>query len=744
MNIQRIVRLLFSLLLITILLIDTTGFYKYSFLQQLENWTYDTRLNFTLPNTIEDRIVIVDIDEKSLASVGRWPWSRDKLATIITNLFDHYQVKSLGFDIVFAEKDESSGLQLFEDLAKNQLKNNQNYKDTLDSIRSSLEYDTIFAKSLINKNITMGYYFKSEAPGSKSSKSGALPNPLATIEDAVNDRLEIHKATAFGGNLKILQDKALTGGYFDNPFVSSDGVFRRVPLVQVYKNAIYPSLALSLTKISSKNQNISLKVETNDDGKTTNNYYALDAINLGDYSIPVDTNGAVFVPYRGKSHSFPYISASDVLNKTADISILKDAIILVGTSAPGLLDLRSTPVQNVYPGVEVHANIVAGILDQNIKQKPAWIIGYEFTILLIIGAIMALLLPALSALLSTTLTLAVISSIILGSFAAWGNGLILPMASPLFLTLLLFILHITYGFFIESRGKRQLAGIFGQYIPPELVDEMSASPGDFSLEGESREMTVLFSDVRGFTTLSEGLNPKELTQLMNALLTPMTQVIHKNRGTIDKYMGDAIMSFWGAPLDDPEHARHALYAAIEMMQELKVMQKDFEERGWPPVNIGIGLNTGEMSVGNMGSEFRMAYTVLGDAVNLGSRLEGLTKAYGVDIIVGELTKDQIPEFVFKELDLVRVKGKNEPVAIFAPIGHKNDISKDMHSELVRYKQALKAFRIQKWDNAEMDFFTLSRSNPDSILYQEYLSRIQNYRINSPGDDWDGVYTHTSK
>jgi len=224
----------------------------------------------------------------------------------------------------------------------------------------------------------------------------------------------------------------------------------------------------------------------------------------------------------------------------------------------------------------------------------------------------------------------------------------------------------------------------------------------------------------------------------------MTRVIHKNRGTIDKYMGDAIMAFWGAPLNDPEHARHALYAAFDMMRELKIMQEEFAAKGWPPVNIGIGLNTGMMNVGNMGSEFRVAYTVLGDSVNLGSRLEGLTKAYGVNIIVSESTKSEVDEFVYRELDLVRVKGKKEPVAIFEPIGHKNDVGKEVTAELARYRQALIAFRKQDWDKAEMEFFNLSRSYPDRLLYQEYQNRIASYRQSPPGEDWDGVYTHTSK
>ncbi|TDJ23763.1 MAG: adenylate/guanylate cyclase domain-containing protein, partial [Gammaproteobacteria bacterium] len=275
-------------------------------------------------------------------------------------------------------------------------------------------------------------------------------------------------------------------------------------------------------------------------------------------------------------------------------------------------------------------------------------------------------------------------------------------------------------------------------------DEMAEDPTDFAIDGENREMTVLFSDVRGFTTISEGMDPKQLVELMNALLTPMTRVIHKNRGTIDKYMGDAIMSFWGAPLRDPEHARHALDAALDMMDELKIMQMEFKERGWPEVNMGIGLNTGNMNVGNMGSEFRVAYTVLGDAVNLGSRLEGLTKTYGVNIIVSETTKDSISGFTFRELDLVTVLGKNEPVAIFEPLGHENDLDERVISELTNYKRALREFRLQNWDEAEEEFSNLGQADSDRQLYQIYLDRISHFRREPPGDDWDGVFTHTTK
>ncbi len=743
MQLQRIVRLALSALILLILLVDTSGLYKYPFIKQLENWTYDARLNFTRPDTVDDRIVIVDIDENSLAEVGRWPWGRDKLATIVDNLFDRYRVSVVGFDIVFAERDESSGLEKFEQLATGKLKENQDYQKALQEIRPSLLHDEIFADSLVGRNVVLGYYFKAGLQEDESGVTGLLPPALTRMDAQWNERLPINKAAGYGGNLEILQVSARSGGYFDNPFVDADGVFRRVPLVQAYEGYLFASLALATAQAFLDAASIQLTIET-EGSKGGKEYYALETINVKNYSIPVDANGAVFVPYRGTQGSFPYIPAHEVLSGKTEPSLLRDKIVLVGTSAPGLLDLRSTPVQNIYPGVEVHANIISGILDNRIKHKPAWTIGYEFVVLVVIAVCMALLLPLVSPLLAAASTLGITALVLAGTFVAWESNLILPLASPLMLIVLMFMLHMTYGFFIESRGKRQLANLFGHYIPPELVDEMSKSPEEFSLDGENREMTVLFSDVRGFTTISEGMDPKQLTQLMNALLTPMTRVIHKNRGTIDKYMGDAIMSFWGAPLADSEHARHALYAAMEMMDELKIMQQDFRERGWPEVSIGIGLNTGDMNVGNMGSEFLMAYTVLGDAVNLGSRLEGLTKNYGVNIIVSESTKAAIPEFVFRELDLVRVKGKNEPVAIFEPIGHRNDLDKSVTSELSAYKKALLNFRAQSWDKAELDFFNLNRAYPDRLLYQVYLDRIAFYRNNPPGEDWDGVFTHTSK
>ena len=267
---------------------------------------------------------------------------------------------------------------------------------------------------------------------------------------------------------------------------------------------------------------------------------------------------------------------------------------------------------------------------------------------------------------------------------------------------------------------------------------------EINLDGEIKHMTVLFSDVRNFTTISESMEPKELTELINGFLTPITEVIHHQRGTIDKYMGDAVMAFWGAPLDDPQHALHALNAAMQMIERMHALREEFAARGWPEIKIGVGVNTGDMNVGNKGSEFRVDYTVLGDAVNLGSRLEGLTKTYGVDIIVGENTRYEVPEYEYRELDRVRVKGKDKPVAIFEPLGLLENVDKSVRKDLKRFHLGLKHYRSRHWDEAEREIFALSSMDKERRIYQIYLDRIMLYRENPPPDDWDGSFTHTTK
>ncbi len=735
MDIQRIIRYALSLTLTLVFLLHIGEIINLTALSTLENQAYDTRLKITLPENVDKQVVIVDIDEKSLDEIGQWPWNRNILAKINDTLFEYYNIKAIGYDIVFAEKDIDEGAKLLDKMASGSLRDNPEFINEYHRVISSLQHDDRFAESLKDRKTVLGFVMDTD------SVKGQLPKPITTLDDRTLNKLAINKTDGYTANLDQLQNNSFSGGFFNNPLLDTDGVFRRVPLLQTYKNELHESLALALTRAATGSPAIEMVVETNEDGKDL----FLEWVTIGEIAIPVDHESGVLVPYIGKQKSFTYVSATDVLNKKVDKDVLNGKISLFGTSAPGLLDLRTIPLEAAYPGVEVHANIVQGILDGRILHAPGYTKGYEFILISIIGIALTFSLPMLSALYSTLIIIASITLLIATNFYAWTSAqLVLPIASPILLVVLLFALQMTYGFFVESRGKRQLAHLFGQYVPPELVEEMSIKMEDINLDGEMREMSVLFSDVRGFTTISESLEPKELTDYINAFLTPITKVIHDDRGTIDKYMGDAVMAFWGAPLEDEQHALHALNAALGIIERMKTLREEFSEKQWPEIYVGVGVNTGIMNVGNKGSEFRVDYTILGDSVNLGSRLEGLTKVYGVDIITSEFTRHAVPEYEYRELDRVRVKGKDKPVTIYEPLGLLENIDKSERKLLKQFHIAIKQYRAQNWDAAERDIFGLSQLDPERKIYKIYLDRIMHFRENPPTADWDGSFTHTSK
>jgi adenylate cyclase len=722
---------------------DEGGPLRWSFIDQMESIAYDTRLIFSMPRGRDDRLVIIDIDEKSLQAEGRWPWSRARVAAMVEQLFAKYKVALVGFDVVFAEPDDSSGLKVLERLAANELKGVAQFGERLAQLKPQLDNDAIYGTTLAKYPVILGYFFNEAASGATVAKVGALPQPTFVKGSFAGKRIDFRVAAGYGANLAGLQQAAAGAGHF-NPWLDPDGVVRRVPMLYEYEGAHYEALSLAMARTYLREREIMPRFEPVPWG--ARNYSGLEWLQVGRQLIPVDQHIQALVPYRGRQGSFPYVSATDVINGTADPAIVKEGVIaLVGTTAAGLLDLRATPVQKAYPGVEVHANLVASILDGRMLQMPAYTKGAEFVFVLIFGLVMVLVMPLLSPFAVTAATLVLLWAYVFLNLAIWKYAqLVLPVASGLLMMLTMFVLNMSYGYFVETRGKRQLTGLFGQYVPPELVDEMARDPEKYSLEAESREMTVLFSDVRGFTTISEGLPPKQLADLMNQLLTPMTHIIHDNRGTIDKYMGDAIMAFWGAPLPDRDHARHALTSALQMIARLKDINAEFGKKGWPEIKIGVGLNTGAMNVGNMGSSFRMAYTVMGDSVNLGSRLEGLTKNYGVYVIVSEFTRKAVPDYEYRELDVVRVKGKDKPVGIYEPLGPAGSLSKATQDELKVYKQALKYYRAQEWDMAELQFLNLAKSSSSPYLYKMYAERIAHYRASPPGKDWDGAFTFTTK
>jgi adenylate cyclase len=707
------------------------------FVSVMDAYLYDARLRITMPDTVDDRVVVVDLDEKSLAEVGRWPWGRNTLAELVRRLVDDYKVAVVGFDVVFAEPDESSGLRVLEAIGRKQLRGEAGYQQALQGLRASLNYDQVFADTLRGRPVVLGYYFSSLT---NAAKSGALPAPIFEPGSFQGRPVQVVGWKGYGANLNLLQAAAASAGHF-NPLVDFDGNSRRVPMIVEHGGAYYEALSLAVVRTMLGHAKLQPGYPDKDGGMEWLEVLAADK----EIKIPVDDSVAALIPYRGRERSFPYISAVDVLKGRTDPAQLAGRIVLVGTTAPGLMDLRSTPVGATYPGVEVHANLIAGILDGKIKEKPGYMLGVDVLQICLLGGLLALLLPLLSPVRASLLTgLAVILTVAL-NLALWSSAnLVLPLAGSLLLILLLFGVNMSWGYFVESRTKRQFTELFGQYVPPELVDEMARDPQAYSMEGRNVELTVLFSDVRGFTNISEGLDPQELTHLMNAYLGAMTEVIRKNRGTLDKYMGDAIMAFWGAPVADPENARHAVLTALAMQKELKKLAEPFRQKGWPELHIGVGVNTGMMTVGDMGSPVRKAYTVMGDAVNLGSRLESITKQYGVEIIVGPLTRERLDGFVFREIDRVRVKGKDEPVTIFEPLGLVGEVPDEILGQLKLWQHALRLYRAQDWDQAELQLLNLSRHSPECKLYQLYLERLAVWRANPPKADWDGVTTFETK
>jgi adenylate cyclase len=739
-------RIAMGLLLVLALLAHVADRLRIPFIDNLEAIIYDARLRLTMPGTVDNRIIILDIDEKSLieperGGEGRWPWPRDRLALLLDKLFDHYQIAVVGFDVVFAESDNSSGIRVLEKLGDGELKGVPQFQSAFNLMKPRLDYDQLFAASMKDRAVVLGYTFLGE-----QATKGMLPAPVVTASDFLQQKPPQQPPPAAGfsgytGNLAAFQKNAAAGGHF-NPLPDNDGITRRVPMLAKVGDAYYEPLSLAMVRLLAGSPPV--KPIMGDEGISTG-YVGLEGVRIGKTVIPVDQDSAALVPYRGPRGSFAYYSLVDVLNERVDVADLRGKIALVGASAPGLLDLRATPVDPVYPGVEIHANLIAGMLDENIKHKPAYATGAEFALILFLGLAMAIWLPVLSPQQATLVTLSVLLLVLASNLGIFHFAhIVLPLASALVMILLLFTLNMAYGFFVEARGRKQITGLFGQYVPPEVVEEIARDPDNASMEGESREMTVLFTDVRGFTTISEGLDPKALSALMNEFLTPLTEVIYKHRGTIDKYMGDCIMAFWGAPLRDAGHARSGVLAGLEMQRTLKAMQPIFRAKNWPEIRIGVGLNSGRMSVGNMGSRVRLAYTVMGDAVNLASRLEGITKEYGADIIVGEDTKNAVPDVVYREIDRVRVKGKDTAVSIYEPLGLDGEVPKAILDDVALFHEALELYRKQEWDMAELRLLRLKTISPDVRLYDTFLERVAFLRSKPPGQGWDGAFTFQSK
>jgi adenylate cyclase len=740
-------RIAVTLIPLVFALLHASGALRLEVLQRLDDILYDARLRATMPRTLDERIVIVDIDEKSLADAGRWPWGRNKLATLVDELLERQQAALLGFDVVFAEADDSSGLKRLQQLARNELKDQPAFTDKLGEIQASLDYDAVFAKSLENKPVVLGYYFTSDRDG---RVNGVLPAPVMDREALQGRPIRFTSWNGFGANIDTLARAAPLAGFF-NSITEGDGVVRSIPLLAEYKGQYYESLSLAMFRMLVGQPGVAPGFPQ--EKFLTRNYQGLESILLKQgpktLAIPVDDRVATLVPFRGpggaSGGSYRYVSASDVLAGKMPPGQLKDKIVLIGTTAPGLLDLRVTPVGETYPGVETHANVISGFLDGKVFVKPDYALGFEVVILVLSGLTLALALPLLSAPRAVATSAAVTAALVGLNFWLYSTyGLVLPLATALVMALTAFALNMSYGYFVESRSKRELANLFGTYVPPELVDEMVKDPDSYSMKASAKELTVMFCDMRGFTRMSETMEPTQLQALLNSVFSRLTDLIRSNRGTIDKYMGDCVMAFWGAPVETPEHAALAVKTSLEMAQAMRQLNEEHRSKGLPEIGIGIGLNTGSMCVGDMGSDIRRSYTVIGDAVNLGSRLEGLSKIYGVETVVSASTRELAAGFVWQELDKVRVKGKDQAVAIFCPVALPGQLDKQVGSELREWALALRAYRDQAWDDCDVHLLNLQRMNAQKYLYRLYAERVASMRLLPFDPEWDGATNFETK
>lgn len=733
---QRWIRTLLGLFLTAMMLIPVVQDSRPALLERFEHDLYDIRLRQFLADDIDPRVVIIDVDEASLAEEGRWPWNRNKLALMLDRLFDEYGVAIVGFDMVFSESDQSVDLRDLQNLAAR-----GGQGESLSELLGQLNSDQRFSEAISDRPVVLGYLFDRSERQLQVGQPGAAVIDASDAAHSALAELPIPQASGIISSVGDLQNSSRWNGFFDNPLVDSDGVYRRVPMLQRYQDHYYPSLALAVLLALFDDPTVVPVIETDMTGEKQ----ALNAIEAAGIHIPVDQYGAVLVPYRGPQGSFPYISATDVIQGTADLAQLEGAIALVGTSAAGLLDLRVTPVSNRYSGVEVHANLIAGMLDERIQHQPDYTVGVEITQLLISGILLSLLIPRASVMLSTMITLIWLGMLISLNLYAWYElQWVIPLGYTLMLVIVLFLFQQTTGYFFETRNIAQLANQFGQYIPPEVVEELSHQDQSVQLTGENRDMSVFFSDVRDFTSLSEQLSPQQLTRLMNIYLTGVTEVIHHQRGTVDKYIGDAVMAFWGAPLKDEKHPEHALHAAMQMLELLPTLNQRLAREGLPEVRVGMGINCGPMNVGNMGSEFRMAYTVMGDAVNLASRLEGLTKYYGCPLLVSGELAGRVPEYLYRKLDTVTVKGRQEPVDLMQPVCLREQASEADVTRVELFTQCLEDYRSQQWQAAAEGFERYLVMVPEDTAAKLYIKRIAGFRHHPPAADWQGVFNHTSK
>lgn len=715
-------------LLTALALLHTAGLWTQPLLNQLDTVLYDQRLRLAMPDTPDGRVVIIDIDERSLARLGQWPWGRERVAQLVDELTQRQQVAALGLDVVFAEADRGALLAPLRELAQGELADHPAFGEWLWRHGAALDPDATLARALARGPVVLGYYLSSDRDG---DRSGVLPPPLAGLSPVPPGLLHWD-----GYATSIAPLAAAADAGFINAITERDGRVRAVPLVAAVDGQLYPSLALAVLRAGLGQPPLALQRRLGQPGGPVS---ALQLGGAGGLRVPLDARGAALVPYRGAGGvhggSFRYISALDVIEGRLPDASLRGRYALLGSSTPGLPDLRPTPVGEAVPGVEVHAHLISGMLDGRVPAQP------EHVVLLQLLALSALGLGLLTGLTLMSVGNALLLGAGLIGVAIGLNlllftrfGWVLPLAPALVLIAASVAANTVIGYLFESRARRRLAAQFATYVPPELVRQMMEAPQRYDMSARTEQLSVMFCDLHGFTALAEQLPPLEVQALLNELLSRFTQVIHAHGGTIDKYMGDSVMAFWGAPLPQPDHARRAVDAALGIVASLDGLNQRRAAAGQPLLAVSIGIHSGLMSVGNMGSDVRRAYTVVGDVVNLAARLEPLARIYGVNLVASQATLQQAASagHAWQELDDVRVRGRHESVRIHTVRAPAGAADPALAAELAEWQQALADWRAAQFGACAERLTVLREQHPKFPLYALYAERVAECLRSPPG------------
>lgn len=728
-----------SLGLVLFLAVVALYIFRPQILDDIEGRLLDARFKLRGSIPTSGLVALVAVDEKSIENVGRWPWSRQTIGKLIDKV-DEAGADAIGMDIVFSEPQPGPASQLLSDS-----KISPQVRDALVGIEKLHNPDKILAQSIRDSgNVVSGYFFYTNDENTNEFKAlSAKQNFLMQSSSAVDavrsstENFSAITATAVRTNIGIIARASQGAGFF-NVVPSRDGVIRNAYLVIRYKDDLYPSLALKTLSAYLKNAPIVVQAKN----------YGIDHINLGSLNIPTDELGSLVLNYRGPRGTIPTYSAQDVLTGKIAVGALKGKMVLIGVTATGVYDAYPTPFNPVFPGLEIRGNVAENIIMGDSIHHTGIELLTDMGIIFLIILTLSLILPRINGILPRFIA----SMLILGSYG-WLNfylfsekQLWINLTYPILAWLLTYLILNIYLSLIVERRYSTVNTAFEYYLHPELVKELTSNPELLQFGGEQRYLTILFSDVRNFTNLSEGLTPQQLAKFIHCYMDPMTEQVLNHRGTLDKYIGDAVMAIFGAPIPAESHPVDACNTALDMIKVLGDVQACCPELGHIfPINIGIGVHSGEVVVGNLGSSFHFTYTVLGDNVNLSSRLEGLTKQYGVNIIISESTHEHVHDgFYCRELDVVRVKGKQRPIKIFELIDRKSETKKEIEDYITEWDKALNLFRNKIWNEAEFYFNRFIERFGENKTASLYIERCEYYKSNPPEPDWDGVITFKTK